>query len=113
MRPGRSAVGDHPCASVRPVRAPRSRPVRSRVPALLLFALSGALVATSAPVGAQTTGSTVPTGNPVRIGLQGPLTGSQQAYGQGMLKGAQLAAERLNAEGGILGRKVEIVPIDD
>jgi branched-chain amino acid transport system substrate-binding protein len=87
--------------------------VRSRVPALLLFALSGALVATSAPVGAQTTGSTVPTGSPVRIGLQGPLTGSQQAYGQGMLKGAQLAAERLNAEGGILGRKVEVVPIDD
>ena len=30
-----------------------------------------------------------------------------------MLKGAELAATQLNAEDGILGRQVEIVPIDD
>jgi ABC-type branched-subunit amino acid transport system substrate-binding protein len=48
-----------------------------------------------------------------RIGLEGPLTGSQSDVGIGMLKGAQLAAEEINAAGGVLGRQVEIIPIDD
>ena len=50
---------------------------------------------------------------PIRIGLEGPLTGSQKATGIGMLDGARMAAARLNAKGGILGKQVEIVPIDD
>ncbi len=48
-----------------------------------------------------------------RIGLEGPLSGSQQDVGEGMLRGAQLAADELNANGGIDGRTVEIVAIDD
>ena len=48
-----------------------------------------------------------------RIGLEAPLSGSQSALGQGMLKGAQLAADEVNAAGGVLGRNLEIVPIDD
>jgi len=48
-----------------------------------------------------------------KIGLEGPLTGSQSDVGIGMLEGAQLAAEEINAAGGVLGRHVEIVPIDD
>jgi len=48
-----------------------------------------------------------------RIGLEGPLTGSQSDVGIGMLKGAQLAAQEINAAGGALGRQVEIIPIDD
>jgi branched-chain amino acid transport system substrate-binding protein len=51
--------------------------------------------------------------NPVRIGLEGPLTGDQKSIGIGMLDGARLAAAEVNARGGMLGRKVEIVPIDD
>ncbi|MFM8303032.1 MAG: branched-chain amino acid ABC transporter substrate-binding protein [Actinomycetota bacterium] len=50
---------------------------------------------------------------PIRIGLEGPLSGDQKAIGTGMLKGAQLAASQVNARGGIGGRKVEIVAIDD
>lgn len=48
-----------------------------------------------------------------RIGLEGPLTGSQSDIGIGMLEGAQLAAKQINEAGGVLGRQVEIVPIDD
>jgi len=48
-----------------------------------------------------------------RIGLEGPLTGSQSDIGIGMLEGAQLAAKQINAAGGVLGRQVQIVPIDD
>jgi branched-chain amino acid transport system substrate-binding protein len=48
-----------------------------------------------------------------RIGLEAPLTGDQQSIGQGMLNGAQLAAGEINDGGGLQGKDVEIVPIDD
>ncbi|HEY5816374.1 MAG TPA: branched-chain amino acid ABC transporter substrate-binding protein [Solirubrobacterales bacterium] len=48
-----------------------------------------------------------------RVGLEAPLSGEQSNLGEGMLKGAQLAASRLNESGGILGQEVKIVPIDD
>lgn len=48
-----------------------------------------------------------------RLGLEAPLSGEQSVLGQGMLKGAELAADRLNQKGGIEGKEVEIVPIDD
>jgi branched-chain amino acid transport system substrate-binding protein len=48
-----------------------------------------------------------------RVGLEAPLSGEQSVLGQGMLKGAQLAASELNEGNGILGKKVEVVPIDD
>src|SRR3989440_634652 len=48
-----------------------------------------------------------------KIGLEGPLSGSQSDVGIGMLQGAQLAAQEVNAAGGVLGRQVEIIPIDD
>ncbi|HKB49824.1 MAG TPA: branched-chain amino acid ABC transporter substrate-binding protein [Solirubrobacterales bacterium] len=48
-----------------------------------------------------------------RVGLEAPLSGEQSVLGKGMLKGAQLAAAQLNSNGGILGKQVEVVPIDD
>jgi branched-chain amino acid transport system substrate-binding protein len=51
--------------------------------------------------------------NAFRVGLEAPLSGDQAVLGKGMLKGAQLAATQLNARGGILGKQVEVVPIDD
>ena len=48
-----------------------------------------------------------------RVGLEAPLSGEQSVLGVGMLRGAQLAAARLNEGDGILGRKVRVVPIDD
>ncbi|MFM7061479.1 MAG: branched-chain amino acid ABC transporter substrate-binding protein, partial [Actinomycetes bacterium] len=49
----------------------------------------------------------------IRIGLEGPLTGDQKDTGIGMLRGARLAAQEINAKGGIDGKQVVIVPIDD
>ena len=48
-----------------------------------------------------------------RVGLEAPLSGEQAVLGKGMLMGAELAAAQLNEGDGILGRKVEVVPIDD
>ncbi len=49
----------------------------------------------------------------VRIGVEAPITGDLESIGTGMVNGANLAADELNAAGGILGKDVEIVPIDD
>jgi branched-chain amino acid transport system substrate-binding protein len=48
-----------------------------------------------------------------RVGLEAPLSGEQSVLGEGMLKGAELAASGLNAKNGIQGKQVEVVPIDD
>jgi branched-chain amino acid transport system substrate-binding protein len=49
----------------------------------------------------------------IRIGLAGPLTGAQSNIGRGMLNGARMAADELNAAGGVNGKMITIVGIDD
>jgi len=49
----------------------------------------------------------------IRIGLEAPISGSLSELGQGMLNGAKQAAAQLNSNGGIGGKRVEIVAIDD
>ncbi|MBN1232510.1 MAG: branched-chain amino acid ABC transporter substrate-binding protein [Candidatus Coatesbacteria bacterium] len=53
------------------------------------------------------------TGEKIKIGVEGPLTGEYALEGQGFKKAIELLAEQLNAEGGILGKKVEIIIQDD
>jgi branched-chain amino acid transport system substrate-binding protein len=48
----------------------------------------------------------------VKIGLDNPLTGTFAAVGKNELIGAQLAVEQMNAKGGILGRKVDLLVED-
>jgi branched-chain amino acid transport system substrate-binding protein len=48
-----------------------------------------------------------------RVGLEAPLSGQLQTLGQGMLNGARLAADQINSHGGLTGKEIEIVPIDD
>ena len=51
--------------------------------------------------------------DPIRIGVPLPLTGPFGALAADMQRGAQLAEVELNAKGGILGRKVEVLFRDD
>src|SRR6201996_7661407 len=48
----------------------------------------------------------------VKIGLDNPATGTYAALGKNELIGCQLAIEQINAKGGILGRKVELLVED-
>ncbi|SMC48920.1 ABC transporter substrate-binding protein [Rhizobium sp. RU36D] len=52
-------------------------------------------------------------GEAIRIGALTPLTGSGGTYGPVMVKAIQAVADEINAAGGILGRKVEIISEDD
>ncbi len=49
----------------------------------------------------------------VKIGLMAPLTGFAAADGLSVLNSVKLAVERVNNEGGVLGKKVELVAYDD
>jgi branched-chain amino acid transport system substrate-binding protein len=49
----------------------------------------------------------------IKLGVAGPLTGDQGAFGQELKNGALIAVEEWNAKGGVLGKKIEIVWGDD
>jgi branched-chain amino acid transport system substrate-binding protein len=48
----------------------------------------------------------------IKIGLADPLTGPYAGLGKNELVGCELAVEQINAKGGVLGRKVELVVED-
>ena len=51
--------------------------------------------------------------NVIKIGLAGPLTGDQADIGQDMNNGAIMAVDEWNEKGGVLGKKIELVSLDD
>lgn len=50
---------------------------------------------------------------PIKIGVYGPFTGGSAGMGLSMRNGVRLAAEEINAAGGVLGRSIELVEYDD
>ncbi len=61
-------------------------------------------------------GGTAPTtaapASVIKIGVIGPLTGDYSQYGVAVEEGAKLAAEEINAAGGVNGAMVEIIAYD-
>jgi branched-chain amino acid transport system substrate-binding protein len=49
----------------------------------------------------------------MKIGVEGPMSGPQSSTGIDMWRGAELLATKINASGGVLGRHVQLVQIDD
>ncbi len=61
-------------------------------------------------------GSTSPSSSsnsPILIGVPVPLSGPYASAGTDIVDGAKLAAAKVNSNGGVLGRKIQIVPVDD
>src|SRR6516164_4590385 len=50
---------------------------------------------------------------PIRIGTLTPLTGAGGPYGPSMVKTVNAVVDEINAAGGVLGRKIEVVSEDD
>ena len=76
------------------------------------------LAATGVTAGAAATQSLFPAvlraqAEQIRIGCPLPLTGPFAALAADMQRGAQLAQDELNAKGGVMGRKVEVLFRDD
>ena len=48
-------------------------------------------------------------GTPIKIGAVNPYSGGMAQYGDEVTRGFELAVDWINAQGGVIGRKVEIV----
>jgi branched-chain amino acid transport system substrate-binding protein len=49
----------------------------------------------------------------IPVGVYGALTGSEAAFGTSTVNGVRIAADEINAAGGVLGRKIRLVVEDD
>ena len=81
----------------------------------ILIASLAAVTAASvlAGCGGEKGGSGSAKGDTIKIGTDLEMTGNQAAYGMDALHGAQLAVEEINKAGGVLGKKLELVSLDN
>lgn len=52
-------------------------------------------------------------GDTIKVGLLGPYTGDLAVYGLAVKNGATLYFDKVNAEGGINGKKIELISYDN
>lgn len=57
--------------------------------------------------------ATAPAGDVIKIGVAGAQSGDLASYGLPSLKAAELVVKQINDKGGLLGKKVVLVPADD
>ncbi|MBU6259908.1 MAG: ABC transporter substrate-binding protein [Burkholderiales bacterium] len=69
-------------------------------PALTALALAAAMASVQAA-------------DTIKIGVDGPYTGGSSSMGVSMRDGVRLATAEINAAGGVLGRKIELIERDD
>ena len=77
--------------------------------------LTRGIVAFTLAIGLMVSGaimSGVASAGTVKIGLVTPLTGPVAFGGNTLLNGARIAADEINAAGGVAGMKIKIVPED-
>lgn len=74
---------------------------RALIPALLSLGLAFGL-----------TGCTK-SGNEIRVGEYGSLTGNEATFGLSTNKGIRMAVEDINEKGGVKGRKIKLITLDD
>lgn len=70
--------------------------------------MAASVVAAPAGAGGPSSGSA-----PIVVAVEAPLSGPQRVNGRDMLRGVRLAARQANASGGVLGRRIKVVPVDD
>jgi branched-chain amino acid transport system substrate-binding protein len=73
---------------------------------------AGVVLAAAACSGSKDAGGGA-AGDVIKVGVYGPFTGGSSPMGASMRDGARLAAEEINAKGGVLGKKIQLVERDD
>ncbi|TJX35657.1 twin-arginine translocation signal domain-containing protein, partial [Soehngenia saccharolytica] len=80
----------------------------------VLTACGGSSSSTAASsTAASAAGSAAASGDTIKIGVMGPLTGNVSVYGQAVVNGASLYLKQVNADGGINGKQIEILTEDE
>jgi len=79
------------------------------ITALLIGLLAACVAPAAAPSASAPAAAEAQTGEPIYIGVSGPLTGPNARYGEQWKKGFDLALEEINGAGGINGRPLEYI----
>ena len=76
---------------------------------LIILALGTFALLLPSPVAA----AEAPKGEPIKIGWIAELSGTWSFFGATGLTAAQIAEEEINAKGGVLGRPLQVIPMDN
>jgi branched-chain amino acid transport system substrate-binding protein len=85
---------------------------------ILALGMAGAMTACnksgeSSPGGAGSTNAAAPSGDTIKVGEFASLTGKEASFGQMSHHGTELAIDEINAKGGVLGKKLELLTEDN
>ena len=81
-----------------------------------LFAASALFTGLLAGCGADSGGSGASSsgkGDTIKIGLNLELSGAVASYGTGINQGVELAVDEINAAGGVDGKQIQLIPVDN
>ena len=74
-----------------------------------VVAVAGVLTA----CGGSSSTAAAASGDTIKVGVMGPLSGNVSVYGQAVVNGATLYLKQVNANGGINGKQIEILTEDE
>lgn len=80
---------------------------------IIVLVVSLAIIFVTSPVFSQPSKTSMPTGNPIKIGGSLPLTGMYSEPAKWIKAGFEYWAEDINKRGGLLGRPVKLAIYDD
>ena len=78
----------------------------------VLTACGGSSSSTAASASTAASGAAA-SGDTIKVGVLGPLTGDVSVYGQAVVNGATLYLKQVNEKGGINGKQLEIITMDE
>ena len=80
---------------------------------ILSVAAVGALALTMSACSGAASSDGAQSGDTIKIGVNYELSGAVATYGADNVTGIEMAAEEINAAGGVNGKKIEIVKYDN
>ena len=79
--------------------------------AALALTACGGSSSTAAPASAAA--GSAASGDTIKVGVLGPMTGDVSVYGLAVINGATLYLDQVNANGGVNGKQLEIITMDE
>lgn len=88
--------------------------MKKRISVAMSMVLALSLLAgCSGGSGGSTTSTESGAGDTIKVGVNYELTGDVATYGVSLNNGVQMALEEINANGGVLGKQLEIITVDN
>ena len=81
--------------------------------AALALTACGGSSSTAASTAAGSAAGSAASGDTIKVGVLGPMTGDVSVYGLAVINGATLYLEQVNANGGVNGKQLEVITMDE